>query len=140
LPSRSVMTAPEYCALTADCDRTEAIDRPSGSSFAISLNGSIQPFIVVNFPGSCSNGQVRVHTSKDPVGLPNENGATRRDNTVVRGTDNPIASAISSPNALSPTCRLKLFGQAKLAVAGRLSDDSYSHIRVWVFLQPRGFG
>src|ERR1700678_3181690 len=110
-----------------------------GSSVARSRNGSIQPLTVVKRPGSCSQGQVRVHISCEPVGCPKQKGATRRDKTVVFGTGSPVTSATSRPNALSPICLLYLLGQVRLSDAGALSDASYSHIKVCVLHQPRGF-
>src|SRR5262245_9068107 len=99
------MEAPENTERTPSCDRTDASSVPFGSSSFSRQKGSVQPRLVVNLPGTGSNGHVRIQRSAVPVLLPNVKGATRRETTVVEGTAKPRESASSKPNALSPRNR-----------------------------------
>src|SRR5687767_11242193 len=70
-------TAPEKAASMPSCQMIDAKFAPVGSSFAINAKGSIQPRRVVNFPGTCTRGDVLIHGSAVPVGSPNVNGGRR---------------------------------------------------------------
>ncbi len=135
-----MIVAPEYRAGTALCDRTEAIDRPSGSSLAISLKGSIHPLRVVNSPGSCSIGHVLVQTSSDVVRLPNGEGSNTPRNHRCEGNVETKRVGHEQTESLVADVPAKSVRPSDVRLGGRtVGCFVFPHERMGA-LHPRGFG